>query len=327
MLARLLDGEPGPRREAVLLERGAWRSSSKGGRGQSRRRVRARACGDRRAARRPVAFERMQGGLAARHERRPGPRSSRTSDAPRARGISRRIGAGAAPDATAPRFVASLREPGARIIAEIKARSPSAGEILPEPGRKGRDLRARITGAATRRRSRSSPRRTTSAASPEWLPAHRAISGLPVLMKDFIVAERQLDFAAVARRRRGAADRARAPGRRTLARLRARRPGARASRSSSRRTTRSRSASAAAVAPDVLGVNARDLDDLRDGPRRARGDGAGDPARARAPGRERHPDAAPTSSGSRRRASRRSSSARRCCGPRTRRTSCGSCAA
>ena len=30
---------------------------------------------------------------------------------------------------------------------------------------------------------------------PEWLPRAKRISGLPVLMKDFVISERQLDFA------------------------------------------------------------------------------------------------------------------------------------
>ena len=77
-------------------------------------------------------------------------------------------------------------------------------------------------------------------------------------MKDFIVAERQLDFATSARGRRGAADRARALRRRT-SRACARAPGSAASRSSSRRTGAVEIRQAAAVAPDVLGVNARDL--------------------------------------------------------------------
>ncbi len=80
-------------------------------------------------------------------------------------------------------------------LAEIKHRSPSAGLILP-------DVPARIEEVA-----RAYRRGGASALSvvieqdyfggdPSWLPRARAASGLPVLMKDFVVDETQLDFAA-----------------------------------------------------------------------------------------------------------------------------------
>ena len=92
------------------------------------------------------------------------------------------------------RFVASLSEPGPRIIAEIKAKSPSAGEILP-----GADGKVE-TFALLYRRGRAAAisvvvEEDHFGGRPEWLPRAKDISGLPVLMKDFVVDERQLDFA------------------------------------------------------------------------------------------------------------------------------------
>jgi len=80
-------------------------------------------------------------------------------------------------------------------LAEIKHCSPSAGLILP-------DASSRIESVA-----RAYRRGGASAVSvvveqdffggdPSWLPRAKAASGLPVLMKDFIVDEIQLDFAA-----------------------------------------------------------------------------------------------------------------------------------
>ncbi len=81
------------------------------------------------------------------------------------------------------------------LLAEIKHRSPSAGLILP-------DASARIESVA-----RAYRRGGASALSvvveqdffggdPSWLPRAKAASGLPILMKDFVVEEVQLDFAA-----------------------------------------------------------------------------------------------------------------------------------
>lgn len=105
----------------------------------------------------------------------------------------------AAPKASAPasdgtRFLASLREPGVRIIAEIKHRSPSAGEILP-----GADGKVETVALAYRRGHAAAISVVTEedhfGGKPDWLPRAKRISGLPVLMKDFILSERQLDFA------------------------------------------------------------------------------------------------------------------------------------
>ena len=92
-------------------------------------------------------------------------------------------------------FAASLREPGVRIIAEIKARSPSAGEIL-----HGADGKIE-TYALHYRRGRAAAISVVTdedffGGRPEWVARAKSISGLPVLMKDFIVAPGQIDSAA-----------------------------------------------------------------------------------------------------------------------------------
>jgi indole-3-glycerol phosphate synthase len=161
-----------------------------------------------------------------------------------------------APSSDGARFVASLREPGVRIIAEFKARSPSAGEIV--TGANGKVE----TYALAYRRGRAAAISVVAeqdhfGGKPEWVTRAKRISGLPVLMKDFVLSERQLDFAVslgadavllivkalsdhdLDRLRRGAAERrlavvVEAHGVEEI-------PGA------------------AAVDPDVLGVNARDL--------------------------------------------------------------------
>ncbi|HEY3202383.1 MAG TPA: indole-3-glycerol phosphate synthase TrpC [Thermoanaerobaculia bacterium] len=92
------------------------------------------------------------------------------------------------------RFVASLREPGTRIIAEFKAKSPSAGEIVA-----GADGKVETYALAYRRGHAAAISVVTEedhfGGKPEWLPRAKSMSGLPVLMKDFFVSERQLDFA------------------------------------------------------------------------------------------------------------------------------------
>lgn len=92
------------------------------------------------------------------------------------------------------RFLASLREPGVRIIAEIKHRSPSAGEIL-----QGADGKIESFALAYRRGHAAAISVVTEedhfGGKPDWLPRAKRISGLPVLMKDFVISPRQLDFA------------------------------------------------------------------------------------------------------------------------------------
>jgi indole-3-glycerol phosphate synthase len=101
----------------------------------------------------------------------------------------------AIPSGNGARFVASLREPGVRIIAEIKHRSPSAGEILP-----GADGKIETFALAYRRGHAAAISVVTEedhfGGKPDWLPRAKRISGLPVLMKDFFLSPRQLDFAA-----------------------------------------------------------------------------------------------------------------------------------
>jgi indole-3-glycerol phosphate synthase len=92
------------------------------------------------------------------------------------------------------RFVSSLREPGTRIIAELKRMSPSAGEICPRLDRSVETL------ALAYRRGHAAAisvvtEREFFGGDPEWVPRARRISGLPVLMKDFVLDASQLDFA------------------------------------------------------------------------------------------------------------------------------------
>lgn len=155
-----------------------------------------------------------------------------------------------------PRFVRSLSETGARIVAEFKATSPSSGQIVPAA-----DGKLETFALAFRRGHAAAisivAEEDHFGGRPEWVTRAKRISGLPVLMKDFFVSERQLDFAlslgadavllivralddrSLGELRRAAADRGlavvvEAHGREEIPR-------------------------AAAVGPDVLGVNSRDL--------------------------------------------------------------------
>ena len=153
-------------------------------------------------------------------------------------------------------FVAALRAPGTRIIAEFKARSPSAGTILTNAGTKVESF-----GLVYRRGHAAAISVVTEedhfGGDPSWLPRVKSMSGLPVLMKDFFFDERQLDFAASL-----GADAVllivRALGDGDLARL------SRAAQERGLATVveahgAAEIGKAAAVAPDVVGVNARDL--------------------------------------------------------------------
>lgn len=158
------------------------------------------------------------------------------------------------PDGAA--FTESLRAPGTRILAEFKARSPSAGEILSCP-----DTKVESFALLYRRGHAAAISVVTEedhfGGDPLWLPRMKAMSGLPALMKDFIFDERQLDFAVSL-----GADAVllivRALGEKDLLRLRA---GARerglAAVVEAHGVLEIRQA--AAVDPDVIGVNARDL--------------------------------------------------------------------
>jgi len=91
-------------------------------------------------------------------------------------------------------FTESLSAPGRRMIAEIKARSPSAGEILV-----GANGKVESLALAYRRGHAAAISIVTEedhfGGRPDWLPRAKRMSGLPTLMKDFFVSERQLDFA------------------------------------------------------------------------------------------------------------------------------------
>jgi indole-3-glycerol phosphate synthase len=99
-----------------------------------------------------------------------------------------------APPGDGTAFLASLKEPGVRVIAEIKHRSPSAGEILV-----GADGKVETMALAYRRGHAAALSIVIEedhfGGKSEWLPRAKRISGLPALMKDFVVSERQLDFA------------------------------------------------------------------------------------------------------------------------------------
>lgn len=156
------------------------------------------------------------------------------------------------------RFVAALRGPGVRVIAEIKAGSPSAGEILRSP-----DDVVELMAAAYARAGAAAISVVTEedhfGGKPRWLPRVKGASGLPVLMKDFLLEERQLDHAlslgadavlliAAALPTEKLGQMRRAAGDRGLAVL------VEVEAHHEEDLLR-----AAAVQPDVLGVNARDL--------------------------------------------------------------------
>ena len=173
-----------------------------------------------------------------------------------------RLDRGDYPDAGTParpegsRFLSSLREPGVRIVAEIKHRSPSAGEILPSPEGKIETI------ALAYRRGHAAAisvvvEEDHFGGKPEWAARARRISGLPILWKDFILDDRQIGFAASHR-----ADavlfivRARADAALLALRESARERGLAVVVEAHDAGEISR---AAAVAPDVLGINSRDL--------------------------------------------------------------------
>jgi indole-3-glycerol phosphate synthase / phosphoribosylanthranilate isomerase len=80
-------------------------------------------------------------------------------------------------------------------LSEIKHRSPSAGLLLPDA-----DSRIEFVARAYRRGGAAALsvviEQDFFGGDPSWLPRAKAASGLPVLMKDFVVDEMQLDFAA-----------------------------------------------------------------------------------------------------------------------------------
>jgi indole-3-glycerol phosphate synthase/phosphoribosylanthranilate isomerase len=79
-------------------------------------------------------------------------------------------------------------------LSEIKHRSPSAGLLLPDANSRIEDV------ARAYRRGGASAlsvvvEQDFFGGDPSWLPRAKAASGLPVLIKDFVVDEVQLDFA------------------------------------------------------------------------------------------------------------------------------------
>lgn len=162
----------------------------------------------------------------------------------------------AAPPGDGAAFLSALRQPGIRIVAEIKRRSPSAGEILP-----GAEGKIETIALAYRRGHAAALSVVVEedffGGKPAWLPRAKSLSGLPALLKDFVVSERQLDFAvslgadAVLLIVRALSDRE----------LSSLREGARSRNLAAvvEAHDQEEAGRAAAVAPDVLGVNARDL--------------------------------------------------------------------
>ena len=103
--------------------------------------------------------------------------------------------AGDGPPSDGDGFVRALRSAGVRVIAEIKARSPSAGEILASPAVRVEAI-ARAFAAGGAAAISVVTEQDHFGGDPAWVPRARAASGLPVLMKDFFVDEAQLDEAA-----------------------------------------------------------------------------------------------------------------------------------
>lgn len=107
------------------------------------------------------------------------------------------------------RFLEALRAGGPRVIAEIKHRSPSAGTMLaggrssqPSGPPDSPDELSRAIRAVARAYRRAGAAAISVVTEPDffggelaWLPEVKRISGLPVLMKDFVVDEVQLDLA------------------------------------------------------------------------------------------------------------------------------------
>ncbi|MBK9966285.1 MAG: hypothetical protein IPP07_15820 [Holophagales bacterium] len=97
------------------------------------------------------------------------------------------------------RFLAALGGGGPRVIAEVKHRSPSAGTMLIGSSQ---SLAAALASAVARAYRRAGAAAISVVTEPDffggelaWLPEVKRISGLPVLMKDFVVDEVQLDLA------------------------------------------------------------------------------------------------------------------------------------
>jgi len=82
-----------------------------------------------------------------------------------------------------------------RVIAELKHRSPSAGVLLPDAARRVADVaRGYARGGAAALSVVTE--QDFFGGDPAWIGEAKEASGLPVLMKDFVLDERQLDLAA-----------------------------------------------------------------------------------------------------------------------------------
>jgi len=84
---------------------------------------------------------------------------------------------------------AALSKDGINIIAEIKAASPSAGPIVENPDVEGIAVEYRRGGAAA---ISIVTERDSFKGSRDWIARAAAASGVPILMKDFVVEESQL---------------------------------------------------------------------------------------------------------------------------------------
>ena len=175
-------------------------------------------------------------------------------------------------------------------LCEIKHRSPSAGVILPDA-----DSRIEDVARAYRRGGAAALsvviEQDFFGGDPAWLPRAKAASGLPVLMKDFVVDEVAARLRGRPRRRRRAPHRRGARRRRPRAPPR-RRAGARA-RGPRRGARRGRGRGArAALGAEIVGRERARPRDVRGGPRRAwRASAALLPAGVDPRRRERDPDA------------------------------------
>src|SRR5256885_12129685 len=87
------------------------------------------------------------------------------------------------------RFEAALRRDGINIIAEIKAASPSAGTIVENPDVEAIAAEYEAGGAAA---ISIVTERDAFKGSRDWMARAAARSGLPILMKDFVIEESQL---------------------------------------------------------------------------------------------------------------------------------------
>ena len=100
--------------------------------------------------------------------------------------------AGAQPEGA--RFAAALSSRSPAFLSEFKHRSPSAGLLVPDADRRVEEF------AAAYRRGGAAAlsvvvEQDFFGGDPAWIPRAKAASGLPVLMKDFVVDEAQLDYA------------------------------------------------------------------------------------------------------------------------------------